>query len=114
LIDVLMRRHNYSRLNAGLTQKRKHVFGTTNGINLLPTRVLVLGMAPLGTQREIQRRLFLGGDREQDTIKITAAFLNTMHRTWAEALEREREEMTGELAALLATDPVLKEVDAGA
>lgn len=37
-----------------------------------------------------------------------------MHCTWAEASEREREEMTGELAALLATDPVLKEVDAGA
>jgi len=71
-------------------------------------------MAPLGTQREIQRRLFRGGDREQDSIKITVVFLNTMYRTWAEASESEREEMTGELAALLATDPVLKEVDAGA
>lgn len=63
--------------------------------------------------KTLKQRLLGGGDREQDSIKITAAFLNTMYRTWAEASESEREEMMCEFAALLETDPVLKQVGIG-
>ncbi len=63
--------------------------------------------------KNLQQRLLGTGDREQDSIKITAAFLNTMYRTWAEASEGEREEMMCEFAALLQTDPVLKQVGIG-
>jgi hypothetical protein len=63
--------------------------------------------------RTLQQRLLGTGDREQDSIKIIAAFLNAMYRTWAEASEGEREEMMCEFAALLQTDPVLKQVGIG-
>jgi hypothetical protein len=63
--------------------------------------------------KTLKQRLLGGGDREQDSIKFTAAFLNTMYRTWAEASESEREEMMCEFAALLETDPVLKQVGIG-
>lgn len=63
--------------------------------------------------KTLQQRLLGMGDREQDSIKILAAFLNTMYRTWAEASEGEREEMMCEFAALLQTDPVLKQVGIG-
>jgi hypothetical protein len=63
--------------------------------------------------KTLKQRLLGGGDREHDSIKITAAFLNTMYRTWAEASESEREEMMCEFAALLETDPVLKQVGIG-
>jgi hypothetical protein len=63
--------------------------------------------------KTLQQRLLGTGDREQDSIKILAAFLNAMYRTWAEASEGEREEMMCEFAALLQTDPVLKQVGIG-
>lgn len=60
------------------------------------------------------KHLLLGtGDREQESIKKVAAFLTEMNRTWPEASESAREEMMCELAALLETDPVLKQVGVG-
>ena len=63
--------------------------------------------------KTLKQRLLGAGDREQDSIKNTAAFLNTMYRSWAEASESGREEMMCEFAALLETDPVLKQVGIG-
>jgi hypothetical protein len=63
--------------------------------------------------KTLKQRLLGGGDREQDSIKTTAAFLNSMYRTWPEAKESDREEMMCEFAALLQTDPVLKQVGIG-
>jgi len=63
--------------------------------------------------KSLKHRLLGTGDREQDSIKAAAAFLTTMYRTWGEASESEREEMMCEFAALLETDPVLKQVGLG-
>ena len=63
--------------------------------------------------KSLEHVLLGAGDREQDSLKTTATFLNTMYRTWAEASESDREEMMCEFAALLETDPVLKQVGIG-
>ena len=63
--------------------------------------------------KSLEHVLLGAGDREHDSIKAGAAFLTSMYRTWAEASESEREEMMCEFAALLETDPVLKQVGIG-
>lgn len=95
-----------------LRSKFDQYLAALDGIRLLDPEQTVL--AEFQRQgKTLKQRLLGAGDREQDSIKTTAAFLNTMYRTWAEASESGREEMMCEFAALLETDPVLKQVGIG-
>ena len=99
-------------LTALLRSKFDQYLAALDEIRLMDTKQTVL--AEFQRQgKTLKQRLLGGGDREQDSIKTTAAFLNSMYRTWPEAKESDREEMMCEFAALLQTDPVLKQVGIG-